>query len=100
LFEWVGEIKILLDKLSFRGDRQKHPRETISFLEKPKVKIWRKAFVISQRGARMRRMLLLGLCLTVMVTGIGCSTIKGVGEDVGTVGGWLKKGSDNVREGR
>lgn len=45
-------------------------------------------------------MLLFGLCLTVMMTGIGCSTVKGVGEDVGAVGGWLKKGSDNVREGR
>ena len=48
----------------------------------------------------MNKMLLAGICLTLMFVSIGCSTIKGVGQDLSTVGGWVTKGSDNVREGR
>jgi len=48
----------------------------------------------------MSRALLAGICVFLMVASIGCSTIKGVGEDIGSVGGWLSKGSDNVREGK
>lgn len=48
----------------------------------------------------MSRTLLAGICVFLMVASIGCSTIKGVGEDIGSVGGWLSKGSDNVREGK
>lgn len=46
----------------------------------------------------MKRGLLAALCLMLMVVSVGCSTIRGVGEDLGTVGGWVTKGSDNVRE--
>ncbi len=36
----------------------------------------------------------------LMVASIGCSTIRGVGEDLGTIGGWVTKGSDSIREGK
>jgi len=48
----------------------------------------------------MKKLLLAGICLSLMVASVACSTIKGVGEDVAAVGGWLTKGSDNVREGK
>ena len=48
----------------------------------------------------MNKMLLAGICLMLMVASVGCGTIKGVGEDLSTIGGWVTKGSDNVREGR
>lgn len=31
------------------------------------------------------------ICLT------GCGTMKGIGQDVGTIGDWTEKGSDEVR---
>jgi len=47
----------------------------------------------------MKRTLLAGICLVLMIGSIGCGTIKGVGEDLGAIGGWVTKGSDSVREG-
>ena len=47
----------------------------------------------------MKKAILAGICLSLMVVSVACSTIRGVGEDIGAVGGWLTKGSDNVREG-
>ena len=47
----------------------------------------------------MKKVLLLGVCLMFVVTCFGCSTIKGIGEDIGAVGGWVTSGSDKVREG-
>lgn len=47
----------------------------------------------------MKRMLLGGICLVLAVVCVGCSTIRGIGEDVGAVGGWVVKGADNVQEG-
>ncbi len=46
----------------------------------------------------MRKVLLGGICLMLAVACIGCNTIRGMGEDVGTVGGWVVKGADNVQE--
>jgi predicted small secreted protein len=46
----------------------------------------------------MKRMVLGSICLVLAVVCIGCSTIKGMGEDVSTVGGWMVKGSDNVQQ--
>ena len=46
----------------------------------------------------MKKMVLAGICLVLAVACIGCSTIKGLGEDLSTVGGWVVKGSDNVQE--
>ena len=48
----------------------------------------------------MKQFILAGICLVLLVTGISCGTIKGMGEDIGAVGGWVTKGSDNVKEGR
>ena len=46
----------------------------------------------------MKRALLTGFCLFLTVACVGCNTIRGLGEDVGTVGGWVVKGVDNVQE--
>ena len=46
----------------------------------------------------MKRMLLAGICLVLAVASIGCNTIRGLGEDVSTIGGWVVKGADNVQE--
>ena len=48
----------------------------------------------------MKKISLLAVCLLLVVTSIGCSTIKGVGEDLSAIGGWITKGSDNVKEGK
>jgi len=45
----------------------------------------------------MKKMLLAATCLVLAITSIGCSTIKGVGEDISSIGGWVSKGSDNVK---
>lgn len=47
----------------------------------------------------MKKAVLGGICLILTVACIGCNTIKGLGEDVTTVGGWVVKGSDNVQQG-
>jgi len=47
----------------------------------------------------MKKLVLAGICITLMLASVACSTIKGVGEDISSMGGWLTKGSDNVREG-
>ena len=46
----------------------------------------------------MNKLLLTAVCLMFTVTLVGCGTIKGIGEEIGTVGGWLVKGSDNVQD--
>ena len=47
----------------------------------------------------MKKMVLAGVCLVLAVACIGCNTIRGLGEDVSAVGGWVVKGADNVQEG-
>lgn len=54
----------------------------------------------ANKGGEMKRALLAGICVFLMIASVGCSTIRGMGEDLGTVGGWVTKGSDNVREGK
>ena len=46
----------------------------------------------------MKKMVLAGICLVLVVSCMGCNTIRGFGEDLGTVGGWVVKGVDNVQE--
>jgi predicted small secreted protein len=46
----------------------------------------------------MNKALLAAICLVLIATSIGCNTIRGLGEDVKTVGGWVTKGVDNVQE--
>ena len=48
----------------------------------------------------MRAALFLGICLALTITSLGCGTIKGIGKDITTVGGWVTSGSDRVKEGR
>jgi len=47
----------------------------------------------------MRKVFLMGVCLMLTVTSIGCGTIRGIGEDISAVGGWLIKGVEGVKEG-
>lgn len=47
----------------------------------------------------MKKKMLIVFCLVLIVTSIGCGTIRGAGEDISTVGGWLVRSSDNVKEG-
>ena len=47
----------------------------------------------------MKRTCLLALCGLLIVTIAGCGTIRGLGDDISTVGKWLIKGSDAVQEG-
>lgn len=48
----------------------------------------------------MKKIILAGICLVLVATGISCGTIKGMGEDISAVGGWVTKSSDNVKEGK
>ena len=45
----------------------------------------------------MRKVCLLVLCAILILAAAGCGTIKGVGEDISTVGRWLMKGSDTAK---
>ena len=38
------------------------------------------------------------LVLMCVATFYGCNTIKGIGDDVKTVGGWISSGSEHVEE--
>jgi len=46
--------------------------------------------------ARMKTMLAVFLC-GAMFFMAGCSTVKGIGDDISTVGKWMARGSDNVK---
>lgn len=45
----------------------------------------------------MKRVCLLVLCGVLILTAVGCGTIKGLGEDISTIGRWLVKGSDTAK---
>jgi predicted small secreted protein len=47
----------------------------------------------------MKKACLFILCGLLILSVTGCGTIRGLGEDINTVGGWLMKGSDAVKEG-
>ena len=47
----------------------------------------------------MKKVCLLIVCGVMLLTLAGCNTIKGFGEDISAVGGWMIKGSENVKEG-
>ncbi len=43
--------------------------------------------------------IILSIVVTVFVGSFyGCGTIKGLGEDVGAIGGWMSGSSDHVKE--
>jgi predicted small secreted protein len=46
----------------------------------------------------MNKLILSAVTLMVVVSFYGCGTIKGIGNDVGTVGGWISNGSEHVEE--
>jgi len=48
----------------------------------------------------MKKTCLFVLCVLLILTVAGCGTIRGLGEDINTVGKWLMKGSDAVKEGK
>ncbi len=45
----------------------------------------------------MKSIFLSGLCVVLMITASACSTVKGLGDDIQTVGHWFVKGSDKVQ---
>lgn len=47
----------------------------------------------------MKKVTVILLCAFLVGILSGCGTIKGVGEDIKAVGGWLTKSSDEVKEG-
>jgi len=46
----------------------------------------------------MRRIILSVLVFAFVVSLAGCSTIKGIGDDIKTLGGWITSGSEHVEE--
>jgi predicted small secreted protein len=45
----------------------------------------------------MKKRFLLALAGLFLLSMAGCGTIKGIGEDVSAVGGWMSKSSDTVK---
>jgi len=41
----------------------------------------------------MKKVCLFILCAILLVTVVGCGTIKGIGEDFTALGGWVSRGS-------
>jgi predicted small secreted protein len=50
-----------------------------------------------KRRREMKRIYLIVLGGLLALSIAGCGTIKGMGEDVSTVGHWLTRGSDTVK---
>lgn len=46
----------------------------------------------------MKKFIVLGVSIILMAAITGCGTVKGIGEDLSAVGGWLTKGSDKAKE--
>ena len=46
----------------------------------------------------MRKLILMVVGVLLLAAITGCGTVKGIGEDLSVVGGWLTKGSDKVQE--
>ena len=44
----------------------------------------------------MKKACLFVLCALLILTAVGCGTIKGIGEDISALGGWLIRGSDSA----
>ena len=47
----------------------------------------------------MKKISLSILCGAIMITAVGCGSIKGLGDDITAVGGWFSRGAQNVKEG-
>ncbi|MCK5014941.1 MAG: hypothetical protein KAS66_14105 [Candidatus Omnitrophica bacterium] len=46
----------------------------------------------------MKKVILNVLVFAFVVSLAGCSTIKGIGDDIQAVGGWISNGSEHVEE--
>ena len=46
----------------------------------------------------MKKVCFFILCSLLILTIAGCGTMKGMGKDISTLGGWLIKGSDAIQE--
>ncbi len=46
---------------------------------------------------KMKKLILFMVLFASVLVFSGCETIKGVGEDVSTIGNWLSRGSDKVQ---
>ena len=45
----------------------------------------------------MKKLILIMVCLLLATALIGCGMIKGIGEDIASIGGWVSTGSDKVQ---
>lgn len=45
----------------------------------------------------MRKISLIILVGLLVVTAVGCGTVRGFGDDISTVGHWFTRGSDRAR---
>jgi len=54
--------------------------------------------MFTPKGGCMRRSILFGIAAFLIISCVGCNTIRGLGEDIGAVGGWMVKGSDKATE--
>lgn len=46
----------------------------------------------------MKKMIYFLLLALIASTALGCGTIRGIGEDIGTLGRWLVRGSDKATQ--
>ncbi|OGX35186.1 MAG: hypothetical protein A3C36_08005 [Omnitrophica WOR_2 bacterium RIFCSPHIGHO2_02_FULL_52_10] len=52
----------------------------------------------NREGGEMKKLFLVGISIILMAAIAGCGTVKGIGEDLSAVGGWLTKGSEKAKE--
>ncbi|MDD5069601.1 MAG: entericidin [Candidatus Omnitrophica bacterium] len=46
----------------------------------------------------MKKFYFLILCAMVVLVSSGCATVKGMGEDISSFGGWMTNSSDKVNK--
>ena len=46
----------------------------------------------------MKKFYLYFFCGLILLTVVGCNTIKGLGKDFDAMGGWIIKGSEKAKE--
>ena len=46
----------------------------------------------------MKKIILIAMTLAFAVSLYGCNTMKGIGNDLTAVGGWITSGSEHVEE--
>jgi predicted small secreted protein len=51
-----------------------------------------------ERKTKMKRMIFGIVALMLLASFYGCNTMKGLGNDLSAVGGWITRGSEHVEE--